>query len=85
MSSSNPKAKFVSKGQLVDTVPVSVRLSRFINQTVLLVSLYLWTLFSLNAKNALTTFSSPSATSSSTSTRKPDQKPRIGRVNNSNN
>lgn len=76
----NPK--FVSKGKLVDSLPLSARASRLVNHVVFVLSLYIWTLFSLNAKQSLTTYQNPS--SSGPRRRPAPEKPRFGQVNNPN-
>lgn len=80
MSANAAQPKFISKGKVVDSIPLNVRITRFINQAVQIVSFYLWTLFSINARNSLDTFKDRQ--SGSVRGRGGDQQNRFGRIRN---
>lgn len=79
MSGAPPTKKFVHKGQLVDSIPFHIRTKRVFQELYTIVLLYLWTLFSIDAKQAALSFSKRGYSSAG----EPEKK-RLGRINNPN-
>lgn len=79
--SNAPAKKFVHKGQIVDSVPLHIRIKRWFQQLYSMMLLYLWTLFSIDARQAALSYSSKASVRGGSSM--PDHK-RLGRINNPN-
>lgn len=86
--SSNPSKpapkKFVHNGKIVDSVPIHIQAQRFARELYTLTTLYLWTLFAIDARQAVQTYPRYSASGAGLSASQDQRRP-LGRINNPNN
>lgn len=68
-SSKTPPKKFVHNGQIVDTIPLTIRIRRGFREFCNILILYLFTLFSFNPREAAKSFAAKNNQQSSLAAR----------------